>query len=668
MKYNKIITAFSMLFLILLGACNDYTDSVESSPEVSDDCVGVYFPESNSSAFELEPTETTEITLTIARTDSTSAVDVPLTVETNDSDVFVIPGTVSFAAGEAETDFTVSFSEADEGITYNLELAVEGDDYVNPYSSLSSTLSTSVTRIKWETIDEPMVYVDGTFNAIWGLSNYAMYVYGEKAELGDVVRYRFKNVYMYGTGEYDEDDDYVVVADEDGIYDGYPYVWPGEFDETTDYYTTIEIDDPDGLSGDVFMYAHEIGVDWNYGMMSIGSVYLNVSEDLASYPLGTLEDDVITFPENSLYMSMADYSSGAEYASSLPTYIYLTKDAYLSSSLGIEDYNDLEYDEIAGEVSEFESDAYSESWTQTFGQVVDLDPDNDDSEYKNLYVLPDLYTTGYGVAFYAEDGEIDVPDDQSVGVLIFGEAIYVSQSDSLESSIEVTSKGVTIYTLGLAFHLEDGTIIGEYTETFYYSEDAIEYTIDDFVGTFTMTGSSQFSGYDDAEMTVTIAEGESDDALIITGVDYAEEIEATFDESTGVMSIAPQALADLVVDDVTYDLTLYTTDADGYSTTSVVDFSFNMSGNLVTTSTSVGDGYLIYSVAIGGWVDGYYDLVFTPDLTTESATISTKSPISTVYSDADLKVKEDVEVKAANNFEISDKKVSSKFSKKLIER
>ena len=116
-------------------------------------------------------------------------------------------------------------------------------------------------------------------------------------------------------------------------------------------------------------------------------------------------------------------------------------------------------------------------------------------------------------------------------IFVFGQDVYVSQSDSIESSIEVNSKGVTIYTLGLTFHLEDGTIIGDFAETFYYSEEAVEYTIDDFVGTFTMTGPSQFSGYDDAEMTVTITEGESANTLIITGVDYAEEIEATYDES-----------------------------------------------------------------------------------------------------------------------------------------
>jgi len=124
----------------------------------------------------------------------------------------------------------------------------------------------------------------------------------------------------------------------------------------------------------------------------------------------------------------------------------------------------------------------------------------------------------------------------------------------------------------------------------------------------------------------------------------------------------------MVIGGDTYYFSLYTTDTEGYSTTSVIDFSFDLSGNLVLTSTSVGDGYLIYSEAVGSWVDGYYNLVFTPDLTSESATISTKSTISTVYSDADLKVKENVEVKAANNFEISDQKISSKFSKKLIER
>jgi len=37
-----------------------------------------------------------------------------------------------------------------------------------------------------------------------------------------------------------------------------------------DYVTIIEIADPKGVSGNVPMMPHEIGVDWGYGMISIG--------------------------------------------------------------------------------------------------------------------------------------------------------------------------------------------------------------------------------------------------------------------------------------------------------------------------------------------------------------------------------------------------------------
>lgn len=603
MKLSKLYSILLMLAAILLfAACNDYVDTEETSPSVSEGCQGVYFPSSNTSAFEMEPTETTEITLTIARTNTTSAADIPITVETNDSSIFTVPETVSFSAGDTAVDFTITFPNAAEGTTYNLNLTVDGDDYVNTYSAEASYLETSVTRIKWETVSEPIVYVDGTFATLWGVDIVAMYVEAEKAELASVTRYRFKNAYNAPTS-----------VDDDGIYDGYRYTSEDEFDTSTDYYTIIEID----ASNNVYMYPHDIGVDWDYGMISIGCIYPDVSDDNDTYPWGTLEDDVITFPSQSLYFSMADYNSGSKYSASTPTYIYFNKDDYLAANMAIDDYNSIDYDLIAGDVGLFESAAYSSTWNQAIYSAVNVDSLNEESEYLDLYYLSDLYASGYGVAFYCyeEDNKIIIPENQPIGTTTFGKAIYVSASNEVESSFAVSTKGVKTYTLGLTFHYEDGTVLGDFAEVFYYSEDAIVYSKDNYLGDFILSGTSPW-GYDDAAMSVTITEDDNSN-LIIEGVDYADSIYASFNTDNSSMIIYPQYLPDYG----SYDITLYTYDGSNYSTDSLA-FALNPAGVISVASTSPTSGYLLYSSAAGGFIDGYYDLILTPD-TEKAAKLST---------------------------------------------
>ena len=282
----------------------------------------------------------------------------------------------------------------------------------------------------------------------------------------------------------------------------------------------------------------------------------------------------------------------------------------------ITDFNSIAYIEIPGEVGDFNSKAFYDSfWEQTISLAVDMDESNPESQYKNLFNLSDLYVDGYGLAFYYDGENVTIPESQPTGTTI-KEAVYVSQSDVIASSVTTTAKGVKIYTLGLNFHYEDGTSLGDFEETFFYSEEAVTYEKSDFLGNFKLTGKDQFGGDDDADMDVTIEAGAEENEFMINGVDLAADIIATFNPETSVMSIAPQALPDYGP----YDITMYTTDADGnISETATMDFTFTMQGNLVMTPTSPADGYLLNSDAGGGWVSGYYGLVFKPVMNLRSA-------------------------------------------------
>ena len=161
MKKIKSIYILGLIIglVAFIGCSEDDLIERTPSPEAPEGTQGVYFPTTNKKVFELMPIEPTELTLTIARSISEGAVDVPLTQDVNDDNVFVVPASVSFAAGEKETTFKVTFPTAAEGVKYNLKLSVAGDQYINPYVEGVPYVETNVMRVKWETIAEPMVYL-----------------------------------------------------------------------------------------------------------------------------------------------------------------------------------------------------------------------------------------------------------------------------------------------------------------------------------------------------------------------------------------------------------------------------------------------------------------------------------------------------------------------------
>jgi hypothetical protein len=664
--YNKIFLSI-VGALFLFAACEESILDRESSPIMPDNCQGVYFPSTNPAVIEMEPTEPTQITIDIARVDSVSAVEVPITVDVNTDNVFVVPAKAVFAAGEKITTITVTFPTAGEGIAYSLRLSVSGDEYVNKYASTVSYVLTSVTRIKWSTTTgttgttEPFVYIDGTFLTFYGVSQIPMYVETEKAEVGDVVRYRFKNPFRVATPGNWYGDDYIPEPDADGIYNGYYYNYPGDVDETRDYYIVIEID----KKGNVSMIPSELGVIWSYGMFSIGSIYGYVSTNIDLYPLGSFEEgeegNVITFPTNSLYISMANYNNGGKYPCATPTIIYTTKAAYIAANLKIKDFNEVEYEEIEGAVSEFESAAYSESWNQTIAKAIDIDPNNEDSEYKDLYYLAGLYAEDFGLAFYYNGKTVSIPAAQKIGEQMYNKDIYVSQSETIESSVVTNSKGITIYTLGLKFHFVDGTVIAEFAEIYYYSKDPVSYELTDFCGDFTMKGISLF-GQADAQRNVSIVAGTESNTFVITGIQYAESVRAIFDPQTSVLIIRPQSLPDYGQ----YDVTLYTYD-NTVSQSASMSFTRNLKGELRLSPDSEASGYLLGSQAAGGWMDGYYNLVFIPRVATRSSFVPSSLDTSIkVFSDVVSVVK--TPKCAKGNFAIKDKKSIKATMKKNIDK
>ena len=300
MKYiGKIATMLLVLFIA--ASCENEAEKYTPGEKAAEGCQGVHFATSNySTVVEIEP-EIKSFEITLARQEKTSAGTVNLAVVTNEENVFVVPATASFAAGESTTKVNITYPTAKEGIEYNLVLAVEGDN-VSPYTNGLRETQIKFSILKWESIGKGY-FVDGTVSTFFGVDPSVAYILEiEKTTTASSTRYRFDSPFAKVATE----------EDELGAYDGYLYN-----------------DSPDVLEGD-FVFVIDVtsagaslsptkmGMDWGYGAFSCGS----------TSSFGNLRNDVITFPANSLYISMVDYNNGGKSVCGTPTYIYLTVDAY----------------------------------------------------------------------------------------------------------------------------------------------------------------------------------------------------------------------------------------------------------------------------------------------------------------------------------------------------
>lgn len=313
---NKILNirlALVALASVLFVACTDDYNYEEASP-VSSDVAGLYFS-SSSTTEELEPENPTVKTITVSRMNSTNAGSYKLVVNENTDGAFVVPETVSFAAGESEATFSVDFSNTTPGKAYTLKVGFEDADN-NPYKYYQQ-YTYSVTRVKWDNIGTGY-WLDGNISRFFGVRSLPLAVDIQKTTTSDgTVKFRFNSPFAY----------VATAMDEYGGYNGYPYNEEGDCDnQAHKFIITVT---KDGASLD----AVDLGMNWGYGMFSIGQIYPNVSKNVASYPLGTYSeaDGVITFPKASLYISMADYNDGGKYPASSPSYLYLSGEAYAKS-------------------------------------------------------------------------------------------------------------------------------------------------------------------------------------------------------------------------------------------------------------------------------------------------------------------------------------------------
>lgn len=212
MKLNKIFLLAGIALAGVFAACSDDDDYEKGAVASGNQLQTVTFGAKNIMSTELDPADPTSYTITVYRDSAymAEAVSIPLKVLVNTDSVFVVPATVDFAAGAAEASVVVNFPKAEIGVPYTLEVALDNDAYINPYSAnTTKSFVMNIQRVKWNKIGL------GTFNDTY-LNGAAYYV---EIEQRDDIPTRFRILQPYAGANADPNNwDGGLVGSEDIIF------------------------------------------------------------------------------------------------------------------------------------------------------------------------------------------------------------------------------------------------------------------------------------------------------------------------------------------------------------------------------------------------------------------------------------------------------------------
>lgn len=317
MKIKHIFLSLAAATMLLTACGNDDLELGNSTTEqVAAGNAGVEFATGTATSYEVDPADPT-VSFTVVRK-ATDAASYKINVEQGGEN-FNVPATVDFAANETEKAIKVSVKEsAAQGTALPLEMKFD-DEVVNPYTTGSKDLFANVTVIKWEKFGTGY-WIGNIVNTFFNVDPQPMTVQIEKATTASATKYRFKS--PYGNLATDQD--------EMGAYNGYPYAEEGDLTGNGGNFVITVTKEGASLA------PVELGINFGYGEFSVGQIYGNVSTNISSYPLGVFKASktggVITWPANSLYVSMSEYNNGGKAPCDAgPTYLYLSKEDYAAS-------------------------------------------------------------------------------------------------------------------------------------------------------------------------------------------------------------------------------------------------------------------------------------------------------------------------------------------------
>ena len=566
---NKILTSLFVLCLFLgFTAC---VDEVGYTPAGIPENAQVYFPNTLPAKLELSQDLTvTSFDIEIRRIDKTNALTIDLTVENENPDIFTIPTEVVFDAGSEVAILTITYdpSKLDYDEYLPISIAVSDESLTSTYGRFVYAFTAGIPA-PWESLGMA-TYTDDFASVFFGIQRTP---YKIEIQENMVTRGLYRLVNPYGKD--------------------YPFNEPGDWDESQNYYLEINAVDPEGV---YIPYPQYSGMDWGYGefiMSSLAGLRISrgtstLEEEKAAGNCGTFANGVITFPVDALVVGMAKYPA------SNPGAMYL---------------------------------ANNNGWFQVVMPGVVLADYSAEIKYTGRFT--DAAEKDYAVANITLGKDVEYAKVALISGNMTEEALEGIVDGSIESEQISASGSVQFpcatsgrYTYIAVTYADDDAKDYEYVSFNFTASKTVIFGIDDFYGDYNLTGPclSMFGAYPDADMFVGLEAGDAPNTIDITGIDLAEKVKATFDAAKGIMSIAPQPLADFYDDyyeETVTNVALQTMvpDEEDFSTTDAMTFTRIESGELLLTSSSVAIGYIIIGDDEDGttWAyDGYEDLVFSP--------------------------------------------------------
>lgn len=511
------------------------------------DLAHISFAGNADETLEVEP-GVSSFTLSLQRPEDEAgnAETVSLDVTLNEGNVFNVPSSLDFAAGETEKSFTVSVSGAEEGTYYNLSIVANGNQ--SNYTEGARQKNVSFAIMKWEKIGKGL-WVGNAVGAFFGVDQLPLVVDIEKATTSTSTRFRFDS-------PYEVIPDYVdYPIDANGkyfYYVGYPYNDAVDIVGSGDKFVIIC-----DAKGNATLNPVNMGMDWGYGMFSTGTILGNMSNDASQYVYGTYnaEGGYVKFPASSLYCNMVDY--GARVCSNI-AYLYLDFDAFLNNQPQDADYeNDYTWSSVEGAYGTYVSTAANAKWKQDVEKATAVSTAEED-QVDDLYRFPDLFAEGYPLVFNMtlDNGTymITTPKAQETGMTsLGGDMIYA------EIKSGKCAAGDMQMTLNMAFYTMDeaGEKLVDYgtlTEEFQWGKTGVSLgdlkgrDLADYVGNWLCPVYSLKDG-SAAQTLVQISASETvNNALVVKGLSclegYDDSILVEWSSETGLLTLKSQWVAD----------------------------------------------------------------------------------------------------------------------------
>ncbi len=303
MKLNKIFFAAAALVLGLVACQTEQ----EWEPTPADEGLAVYFAVADESGEEVQPGTKTSHSVVVKRHDAAEALELKIAVTLNDSNVFIVPETVTFAAGEDNTvlTFGIDIAKMVDGVEYKLNLALDPDK-ASIYSKTAYKYSlTQVLPV------HQGVFVDKFWSGATFVVNYNIV---EEADGSQKITL----LSPYTTASANQE------PDENGVYDAIP---SSEITDEGKYNLTILVD----ANGNADLQVAEFGITYQgyaiWGGM-LDALFGQSHEDEGAYGAGVCTPGVNVIFDG-VAGAVINADGGVSY---FDVEFYFSKEAYVEST------------------------------------------------------------------------------------------------------------------------------------------------------------------------------------------------------------------------------------------------------------------------------------------------------------------------------------------------